>query len=171
MVDERGVHGRHRGEYGDLLAGDVGEHPFRIEPDMQHRLRAVGDREQHDEGQSEYVEQRQYRERLVRFFVSPVSNPVIEDVDHGTEVRVRQHGPLGLAGGAAGVLQHGDLVLERPVRVAREGAVIGEERGKIELAAGPGDTIRRGAEGARDRRRQKVLDAADHQRLELCRCR
>ena len=99
---------------------------------------------------------------------SPLSSgPVIEDVDHGTEVRVRQHGPLGLAGGAAGVLQHGDLALERPVRVAREGAVIGEERGKIELAAGPGDTIRRGAEGARDRRRQKVLDAADHKRLEL----
>ena len=89
---------------------------------------------------------------------------MIIGVEHGAEIGVREHRALGIAGGAAGILQHRHLVRERAVRIANIGAVIGDERGEIELRARPGDSARRRTEGgARHRDRQKILDRADHQ--------
>ena len=127
MIDQSRVHGRHRRNHGDLFEGDVGEHPVRIEADVHHHLRTGGDSDHHEEGQAEDVEQRQDRQRLLRFFIGAEAVPVRVDIEHRAKVGVREHRPLRLAGGAAGILQHRDLVLERAVRVARERAVIGDQ--------------------------------------------
>src|ERR1700730_5776339 len=92
---------------------------------------------------------------------------MVGDVEHRTEVGVSEHRPLGLAGSAAGILQYCDPVLELTVWVAVKRAVIVDKRGKFDLTTGSSDAIRCWSKGERDRRRQKVLDAADHQRLEL----
>ena len=166
MIDERRVHGWHRRESIDLLAGDVGQHPLRIEPDMQHKLRAGRDREQHAEAQAENVKQRQHRERPARFVVRAAPVPVGVNFQHRAEIGVRQHRALRLAGGAAGILQHCHLVPERPVWMAHADAVIVDQRREIDLAAGAADALRRRSEGARHRGGQKIFDAANHQRVE-----
>ena len=171
MEDHGGVHGRHAGEHGDFFPRDIGERALGIETDVHHDLGAGGDRQQHDEGKAEDVEQRQHRQRLVLAVGHGVADPTVAHAHHGAEIGVGEHGALGLAGGAAGVLQHRHLVLERPMRVAAIVAVIGDELREIDLAAGAGDTLRRRAEHrVHRRRRQEILQAADDERLVLRRC-
>ena len=134
---------------------------------MQNYLRASGDREQHDKGQTENMEQRQHRKLLFRLFVRAKSVPMRVDAEHCAEISVREHGPLWLTGRASGVLQHRDLILDRAVRVASERAVVGDEHGEIDLAAGSADPLRRWPERRRNRSREEVRDTAHNQRLEL----
>ena len=81
---------------------------------------------------------------------------------------MREHRPLRLAGGAAGILQHRDLVSERAVRMTNIGAVVGDQRAEIELAARAAAALDlRADERAHHRLGQKIFQIADHQGLEL----
>ena len=106
-VDRR-EHGRHAEHHGRPLLGDHLEQLIEAEARQQDDLEAAGDADVHHPGHAEDVEQGQGADHLL--LAGPGADRPHADLPGvGVERGVGQHGALGQAGGAAGVLQHRDV--------------------------------------------------------------
>ena len=121
-IGERDPHGGHAGEHGRLLDLDVVERRGHVEAHAQQQLVALAQAAQQHRGERVDVEQRQHADDLVLAGRGDALRiaPGLVDRARGAEIAVGQHGALGLAGGAAGVLQQRDVidVHLRPLRAA-----------------------------------------------------
>ncbi len=123
-VDRR-VHGRHAEQHGRPLLGDHLQQLIQAEARQQDDLEAAGERGVHHPGHAEHVEQRQRADHLL--LAGPAADRPHRDLPGiGVERGVGEHGALGRAGGAAGVLQHRH-VLARVDRDRRVFAVVGDQ--------------------------------------------
>ena len=108
MIEQGLEHRRHPGHAGGLLAVDRGQHLSRLETRQQDHAAATHHGAVEHAGVGEDMEQRQRAEDHIAF--GAVKG--IEQIDLlrvGRQVCVSQHGPLGCAGGAAGVLQQREV--------------------------------------------------------------
>ncbi|MNG20567.1 hypothetical protein D3C84_1048310 [compost metagenome] len=102
------------------MLADVLQDGGRVELDPQAHFGRGEDREQQVADHGVDVKQRQHHQHA---FVALMHQLVIVDVGQeylaggGAEVGVGKHGALGQAGGATGVLQHGDTVFRIRRRV------------------------------------------------------
>jgi len=129
-------HRRHAGEQGDALGGDVLHRGFRVEAQVHHELRAEAQPEQHVHRERVDVEQRQHHERALAAFLEDLRLAHLhrqELVACRGEVRVREHRALGLARGAAGVLQHRERLAQVPGRMTLVLAVVVEQLGEAHV--------------------------------------
>ena len=109
MAREGHIHGRHTQKDADLAGHDCVERRLQVKTLVQDQLGADAQAEQHVHDQRIDVEQRQDRQkRLLAFRERAGAHQRVPHLRHGrTQVRMREHGALGVAGGSAGVLQHG----------------------------------------------------------------
>ena len=110
MVDDGHVHRRHTGEQGRFLLDDVLEDGFEFEPWMHDDRATHGQCQPHHHRHGEHMEEREHAHHAL---LAPLNLLVPEQglLDVGVDVRVRQHGAFRDAGGAAGVLEDGDVLL------------------------------------------------------------
>ena len=128
MLQDRGVERRHAGQEGRLLGREVGHDHVDVGPWIEDQLIAVAHRSQHDSRQRVDVEQRQDAHDLFRPRGGVGHGPGLALAHRRHDAAVRQHGGLGQAGGAAGVLQHRNLVPRVLVRgIGRVLAVVGHQ--------------------------------------------
>ncbi len=110
VVDDRGEHRRHARHAGRLGRVDQLQGVVEHEARHDHDLGRQRDREVHHHGHREHVEERQRAHHALRR-ICAMSGAQDDDLQRvHVDVGVGQHGALGRAGGAAGVLQHGDVV-------------------------------------------------------------
>ena len=108
MVQHGDEHGRHAGHHGRLRLVDQLHGVVEHEARHDHDLGAIGDGEVHHRGHGEDVEEGQRcQHALVAGHQMRRPGRALPAV--GGDVGVGEHGALGGAGGAAGILQHRDV--------------------------------------------------------------
>ena len=108
VADEADVHRRHAKEDGDFAFFDFPQRRRQVEALVHHELGADGKAEDHVQHHRVDVEHRQHhQESLGPAPQRSGADQHLFDLRHcHAEVRVRKHRALGVAGGAARVLQH-----------------------------------------------------------------
>ena len=128
MLQDRGVERRHAGQEAGLLLRQVAHDLVDVGPRIEDELVAVAHRAQHDSRQRVDVEQRQHAHHFLGARCRVGRGPGLALAHRRDDAAVRQHGGLGQAGGAAGVLQQRHLVPQVLVRgIGRVLAVVGQE--------------------------------------------
>ena len=107
MIEQRLIHGRHAGHGHRLGALDRLQRIARIEARQHHDLAAAQHRAVEHAGIGEHMEQRQHAHDAVHRHRARIDHLDLPRI--GGQVLVGQHGPLGRAGGAAGILQQGNV--------------------------------------------------------------
>ena len=128
MLVDGGVERRHAGQEGRLLLGEIIDDHVDVGPRIEDELVAVAHRAQHDSRQRVDVEQRQHAHDLLGAGRGVGRGPGLALAHRRDDAAVRQHGGLGQAGRAAGVLQQRHLVPQVLAhRVRRVLAVVGQK--------------------------------------------
>ena len=128
MLQDRGVERRHAGQEGRLLGREVAHDHVDVGPRIEDQLVAVAHRAQHDSRQRVDVEQRQHAHDLLGARRRVGRGPGLALAHRRDDAAVRQHGGLGQAGGAAGILQQRHLVPQVLARrIGRVLAVVGQK--------------------------------------------
>ena len=157
MVVDGGVHGGHAGKQRRPFLRKILEHRLQLEARVHDDLGAAIDAQVHHHGHGEDVEEGQHPHHAFLAHLQAFE-PARALHGVGVEIGVAEHGALGYAGGAAGVLQYGDVA--GGIDGGRlEGAVVVEELGEGDVAAVIGHV---GDVGALEERKQQAFGKGQH---------
>ena len=109
VIVDGGVHGGHAGEESRLVAFDGLQHLLGGKCGQQHDGRRQADAHVHTGGHAIGVRKGEHSQHHL-FALLHVGEPVANLNGVGHQVVVREHNPLGLVGGAAGILDKGQVV-------------------------------------------------------------
>ncbi len=109
---DRDPHGRHAGKRGRPLDLDVAHHGLDVEALVQRDQVAALKASQQDHRQRVDMKQRQHADHALDgiAFGPRILAPDIIDRHRGSQIAMAEHGALRQSGGAAGILQQGNVV-------------------------------------------------------------